>query len=67
MTEDEEDESSQGARACRLCGRPLSAAHLYRTHPVQWRNYLQSKISFGMCIFSAVEARVAYYATKIPY
>ena len=62
MSEEENDEENEGskARPCRLCNKPCTVLHLYRAHPIQWRDYLASKIGFGMCISSVVDARCAY-------
>lgn len=44
-------------KPCRICGKPFSIAHAFRAHPVQWHNYIASKIDFGASIYEAIEPK----------
>ena len=56
MNDDDEDLGL--SKPCILCARqgiqkPFTIGHAARKHPVQWQNYIASKIDFGMAAHDA--------------
>lgn len=56
-TDDDEDVGL--AKPCMICARngiqqPFTIGHAARRHPVQWENYIASRIDFGMAAHDAL-------------
>lgn len=52
-----EEDTTHYHKPCRLCGKTFTLGHAAFYHPVEWNNYLASRIDFGTSIFEVLDGR----------